>query len=84
MADTALDRIERILQILPLAAREGGIGYDELAALLGVDRPQIERDLAEVTDRSSTTTPGATDIQVGLDATASASGPPATSSGLPA
>jgi predicted DNA-binding transcriptional regulator YafY len=68
MADTALDRIERILQILAHAAREGGIGYDELAALLGVDRSRIERDLAEVTDREFYHDAGSiTDIQVGLE-----------------
>jgi predicted DNA-binding transcriptional regulator YafY len=69
MPDTALDRMERILQILPLAAREGGIGYDELAGILGVDRQQIERDLAEVTDREFYHDAGtATDIQLALDA----------------
>jgi predicted DNA-binding transcriptional regulator YafY len=69
MPDTALDRMERILQILPLAAREGGIAYDELAGILGVDRQQIERDLAEVTDREFYHDAGtATDVQVALDA----------------
>jgi predicted DNA-binding transcriptional regulator YafY len=69
MADTALQRIERILQILPHAAREGGIGFDELAAILGVDRDRIERDLTEVTDREFYHDAGtATDIQVALDA----------------
>jgi predicted DNA-binding transcriptional regulator YafY len=69
MADTALDRMERILQILPHAAREGGIGYDELARIIGADRDQIERDLTEVTDREFYHDAGSvTDIQVALDA----------------
>ncbi len=68
-ADTAGQRIERILQILPLAAREGGIAWDELAARLGVERRALERDLAEVTDREFYHPPAsADDIQVGIEA----------------
>jgi predicted DNA-binding transcriptional regulator YafY len=68
MAETALDRIERILQILPLAGREGGIAYDDLARALGVDRKQIERDITEVTDMEFYLEAGAVaDIVVGLE-----------------
>lgn len=66
--DTAQDRIDRILQILPLAARAKGIGYDELAAALSVSRRQLDRDLAEVTGREFYHTAGSgDDILVGLD-----------------
>jgi proteasome accessory factor C len=69
VADTARDRLDRILQILPLASRDGGISYDDLAATLGVTRRQLERDLAEITDREFYHPPGSgSDIQVGLDA----------------
>ena len=66
--DTALDRIQRILQIVPLAAREDGIGYDELADRLGIDRRDLERHLAELTERAFYQDPGAVeDLQILLD-----------------
>lgn len=48
---TADAQLQRILQMLPLASREGGASFDELAAALGVSREQVERDLEEVTAR---------------------------------
>lgn len=51
MPETALDRLRRILDLLPLAAREGGVPYDELAGALGITRDQLDRDLAEIADR---------------------------------
>lgn len=69
MPETALDRLRRILDLLPLAAREGGIPYDELARALGIDRDRLDRDLAEITDRElyhSGDSGG--DIQIILDA----------------
>lgn len=69
MAETAADRIERILQVVPLAARDGGIAYDDLTRALGVDRARIEADLTEVMDREFYHEAGSiTDIQVGLEA----------------
>ena len=50
MPETALDRVHRILQLVPLAARPGGIGYHDLAAALGVPRDRLDRDLAEITE----------------------------------
>lgn len=51
MAETAAERIARILQLLPLAARDGGIGYDELAETLGITRARLESDLIEIVER---------------------------------
>jgi predicted DNA-binding transcriptional regulator YafY len=67
--DTALDRVERLLQILPHAARHAdGIGYEQLASLLGMDRRRLVQDLTELSDREFYLDPGtATDIQVGLE-----------------
>jgi predicted DNA-binding transcriptional regulator YafY len=66
--DTALDRIQRILQLIPLAARDEGIGYDELADRLGIDRNDLERHLAELTDRTYYLDAGAVeDLQILLD-----------------
>ncbi len=68
--DTALDRVERILHVLPLAARDDdGVAYDDLAARLGVSRRRLERDLAQVSEREFYHPAGeGDDIQVGLDA----------------
>jgi predicted DNA-binding transcriptional regulator YafY len=48
---TAGSQLERILHMLPLAAREGGATYDELAAALEASLDQVVRDLEEVTAR---------------------------------
>ncbi|MDX1661866.1 MAG: WYL domain-containing protein [Gemmatimonadota bacterium] len=44
-------QLERVLHILPEAAREGGVAIAELAESLGVDPKRIVRDLEEVTAR---------------------------------
>ena len=49
--DTALTQVERLLQLIPLAGRPGGVPYDELAAALGIDRRQLDRDLETLTER---------------------------------
>lgn len=49
--EPAETKLGRVLQILPEAAREGGVSIDELARALGIDRKRIARDLEEVTAR---------------------------------
>ena len=66
---TAETGLARILHLVPLAARDGGVSYDELAATLEIDRDQLLRDLEAVTAREFYHPAGtATDIQVALDA----------------
>lgn len=65
---SAQGQLGRILHLLPLAARPGGAGYDELAGALGVSRDQVVRDLEEVTAREYYHPAGsANDISVALD-----------------
>jgi proteasome accessory factor C len=45
-------QLERVLHVLPLAAREGGASLAELAAQLGVPGERLLRDLEEVTARA--------------------------------
>lgn len=52
MPDTAGDRLERILYILPAAARANGVALDELAAALDVDPGTVLRDLEQATARA--------------------------------
>jgi proteasome accessory factor C len=49
---TTSEQLARILYILPAAAREDGIGLNELAEALGVDRKTIIGDLEKVTTRA--------------------------------
>ena len=66
--ETALGRLERILQLIALAGRPGGVPYGELADALGIDRAQLDRDLETLTERDFYMPPGtATDLQVILD-----------------
>ena len=66
--DTALTQVERLLQLIPLAGRPGGVPYDELAAALGIDRRQLDRDLEALTERDFYLPGGAVnDLQVILD-----------------
>lgn len=48
---TAQKRLERILLLLPEAAREGGVPIDEMGRALGVDVEDLVDDLREVEDR---------------------------------
>ena len=45
-------QLERILHVLPLAARPDGASLDELAAELGVPASRLLDDLEEVTARA--------------------------------
>lgn len=49
--ETAVDRLARILAILPRAARAGGVGLSELARELGLTEKEVVRDLQEVCTR---------------------------------
>jgi predicted DNA-binding transcriptional regulator YafY len=49
---SAHEQLARILYILPAAAREDGIGLNELAHALGVDRKTVIADLEKVTTRA--------------------------------
>lgn len=51
MSDTAADRLDRILYILPAAHRPGGVRLAELATALGVDIETIVADIETVTAR---------------------------------
>lgn len=51
-SDTAESQLERILYILPAAAREGGASLDELARALDVDPVTVLRDIELATTRS--------------------------------
>lgn len=65
---TAAAQLDRILHIIPMAAREGGAGYEELARSLDIDRDQLLDDLEAVTAREFYHPAGtAADIQVGLE-----------------
>jgi predicted DNA-binding transcriptional regulator YafY len=50
--DTAADRLNRILYILPAAGRPGGVALADVAAALGVDAKRIARDVTEGEARS--------------------------------
>lgn len=61
----ARDQLERILLLLPLAAREGGIPLTEAAAALDVDVDTVRKDLTSVSDRDWYHPPGSADeIQI--------------------
>jgi proteasome accessory factor C len=49
---TAGEQLDRLLYILPVAAREGGCRLDELAQTLGTTIGQVVHDLEEVTARA--------------------------------
>lgn len=49
---TAEARLERLLYLLPAAAREDGVALDELAGALGVTPADVLRDLEEATARA--------------------------------
>jgi proteasome accessory factor C len=49
---TAGQQLERILYLLPLASREGGVPLSEAAERLGVSVETVQRDIEEVTARA--------------------------------
>ena len=49
---TAGEQLERILYLLPLASREGGVSLTEAAERLGVTVDLLQRDLEEITSRA--------------------------------
>ena len=59
--NTASAQLERILFILPAAARAGGAGLDELAAALQTDAATVLRDIEHVTAREYYHPAGAVD-----------------------
>lgn len=63
---TAEDQLTRILNLLPLAGREGGASYDDLADALEISREQVVRDLEEVTARDFYLPAGSADLCIGL------------------
>jgi proteasome accessory factor C len=58
---TAEAQLERLLYILPAAARDGGADIDELARALGVEPAVVLRDLEEATARTFHHPGGATE-----------------------
>lgn len=64
----AADQLQRILYVLPAAAREGGASLGELADRLGVSAERVVRDLQEVTSRSYYQRPGQAErLQIAID-----------------
>lgn len=65
---TADEKLERVLHVLPAAAREEGASLDELAEELGVRRARVLRDLEEVTARAFYHRSGEADrLQIAVD-----------------
>ena len=66
---TAGEQLERILYLLPLASREGGVSLTEAAQRLGVSVGTLQRDLEAVTSRAFYHPAGGADeIQILLEA----------------
>lgn len=64
----AHERLERVLYLLPAAAREGGAELDELAGALDVTERDVLRDLQEVTTRAHYQGPGMADhLQIAIE-----------------
>ncbi|TVP58949.1 MAG: WYL domain-containing protein [Gemmatimonadales bacterium] len=65
----AIDRLERLLLLLPRAQRKGGVTFDELERLLEVDRRTLRADLDLLTARASYLRAGdPADLQITIDA----------------
>lgn len=61
-------QLARILHLVPLASRDGGATYEELASAVDVHRDQLLRDLEALTAREFYHPAGTGDeVQVGLD-----------------
>ncbi|HSJ24866.1 MAG TPA: WYL domain-containing protein [Longimicrobiales bacterium] len=58
---TAVEQLQRILHVLPAAAREGGVAVDELAEQLDVTPERVLADLEEATARAYHHAGGATE-----------------------
>jgi len=68
MVDTAAERFERILYLLPAASGEEGADISELSNSLGVSPGRVLGDLAEVTGRSFYhPAGGADDLQIAVE-----------------
>lgn len=64
----AEERLERVLYLLPAAAREGGAELRDLAAALDVAERDLIRDLQEVTTRAHYQGPGMADhLQIAIE-----------------
>lgn len=67
-ADPAEVRLQRLLQIIPLACRDGGITIDELASQLGCEPSDVLSDLEEATAREYYWPAGTVDaFQIAVD-----------------
>ncbi|MGH7556325.1 MAG: helix-turn-helix transcriptional regulator [Gemmatimonadota bacterium] len=67
-AELASDQLERILYLLPRAARPDGVPIAELAVELGVTEERILRDIEEVTSRAYYHPAGwVTDLEISVD-----------------
>lgn len=64
---TAAEQLDRLLYILPVAAREGGCRLDELARALGTTVTQVMRDLEEVTARAYYHRAGGDDLHIMIE-----------------
>ena len=64
----AAGQLERILYILPRAARDGGVGLDELSRSLGVGAKVVLKDLTQVTQRAYYQPPGSDDLLLEIEA----------------
>lgn len=65
----AAEQLQRLLHILPAAAREGGASYAELAASLGVTEDRVRKDIRDLTARELYHPAGTgDDIQLTLEA----------------
>jgi len=63
----AAGQLERILYILPRAAREGGVGLDELSFSLGVGADVVLKDLTQVTQRAYYQPAGSNDLLLEIE-----------------
>ena len=63
----AAGQLERILYMLPRAARDGGVGLDELSRSLGVGANVVLRDLTQVTQRAFYQPAGSGDLLLEIE-----------------
>lgn len=66
-AARAAGQLERILYILPRAARDGGVGLDELAQSLEVGAHVVLKDLTQVTQRAFYQPAGSDDLLLEIE-----------------